>query len=164
LLDHFSDEHRRVWSRHSDTPSQRKRRRSGGTARCTGRAVRGAEFRGETLAIDAAGETGVEGHPLIALNEWARVWVLVAAVRMLAEEPMDVVSLDMNMPGLSGVDALPTIRAIAPAAAVIMVTGNSDRDQAKRAVRYGAFHYLVKPINWRVGDISSSRPCPVPVT
>jgi DNA-binding response OmpR family regulator len=82
------------------------------------------------------------GHQVTTAND------AIAAVRMLGEHPADVVLLDMNMPGLSGVDALPTIRAIAPAAAVIMVTGNTDREQAKRALEYGAFDYLVKPINW----------------
>ncbi len=71
-----------------------------------------------------------------------------SAMRMLTAEPADVVLLDMNMPGLSGVDALPAIRAIAPGVAVIMVTGNTDREQAKRAAVHGAFDYLVKPINW----------------
>jgi two-component system OmpR family response regulator len=73
----------------------------------------------------------------------------ITAVRALIEEPADVVLLDVSMPGLSGAEALPTIRAIAPRTAVIMVTANIDRDTAKRTLAYGAFDYLVKPINWR---------------
>jgi len=57
------------------------------------------------------------------------------------------VLLDINMPGLSGIDALPTIRALAPRAAVIMVSGTEDAASAKRALAYGAFDFVVKPID-----------------
>jgi CheY-like chemotaxis protein len=72
----------------------------------------------------------------------------LSAVRTLAEETVDVILLDINMPGLCGADALPTIRALTPQTPVIMVTANIDRDIAKRTLAYGAFDYLVKPINW----------------
>ena len=73
----------------------------------------------------------------------------LSAVRALAEAPVDAVLLDINMPGLCGADALPTIRALAPQTPVIMVTANIDRETAKRTLAHGAFDYLVKPINWR---------------
>lgn len=71
------------------------------------------------------------------------------AIRALIEEPADIVLLDIAMPGVSGVDALPAMRAIAPNAAVIMVTANIDRAIAKRTLAYGAFDYLVKPLDWK---------------
>ena len=70
------------------------------------------------------------------------------AVQALMRQPADVVLLDVHMPGLSGVDALPTLRAIAPRAAVIMVTANVDLHIAKRTLAHGAFDYLVKPVNF----------------
>ena len=73
----------------------------------------------------------------------------LSAVRALAEEPADVVLLDINMPGLCGADALPTIRAIAPRTPVIMMSANIDREVAKRTLAHGAFDYLVKPPNWK---------------
>lgn len=70
-----------------------------------------------------------------------------SAVRTLAQTPTDVVLLDIGLPGLSGIEALPTIRALAPRAAVIMVTANTDRGVARHALAHGAFDYLVKPVN-----------------
>ena len=69
------------------------------------------------------------------------------AVREVVAAPPDVVLLDINMPGLSGTDALPTIRAVAPQAVVIMVSATQDAATAKRALAYGAFDYVVKPID-----------------
>jgi CheY-like chemotaxis protein len=72
----------------------------------------------------------------------------VAGVQMLAESAPDVILLDIDMPGLSGADALPTIRAIAPHAIVIMVSGTTDEEVAKRTLAHGAFDYLVKPVDF----------------
>jgi CheY-like chemotaxis protein len=73
----------------------------------------------------------------------------LTAIRTLTTEPADVILLDIQMAGLSGDAALPTIRAMAPRAAVIMVTANIDRDTARRTLAQGAFDYLVKPVNFR---------------
>lgn len=70
------------------------------------------------------------------------------AVREIVQAPPDIVLLDIQMPGLSGVEALPTIRAVAPRVAVIMVSGTNDVDVAKRALACGAFDYVVKPIDF----------------
>ena len=70
------------------------------------------------------------------------------ALRTLMDTVPDVVLLDINMPGLTGTDALPAIRAIAPRATVIMVSGTGDTDLAKRALSLGAFDFVVKPIDW----------------
>ena len=70
-----------------------------------------------------------------------------SAVRMIVDAAPDVVLLDIDMPGLKGTDALPTIRAMAPRAAVIMVSGTADDAVAKRALALGAFDYVVKPID-----------------
>jgi CheY-like chemotaxis protein len=68
------------------------------------------------------------------------------AVRQLVAAAPDVVLLDITMPGLSGVEALPTIRALAPSTAVIMVSGTMDVELAKRALAAGAFDYVTKPV------------------
>ena len=73
----------------------------------------------------------------------------LSAVRALAEDAVGVILLDINMPGLCGADALPTIRALAPRTPVIMMTANIDRAIAKRTLALGAFDYLVKPPNWK---------------
>ena len=70
-----------------------------------------------------------------------------AAVREIVAAPPDVVLLDINMPGLTGIEALPAIRAVAPRAIVIMISATEDAATAKRALAYGAFDYVVKPID-----------------
>ena len=70
-----------------------------------------------------------------------------AAIAAVAADPPDVVLLDIQMPGLGGVDALAAIRAVAPDVKVIMVSGTSSGDLASRALAYGAFDYVAKPID-----------------
>lgn len=70
-----------------------------------------------------------------------------AAIRAIVEAPFDAVFLDIDMPGLRGVDALPAIAAVAPNTKVIMVSGTSDAEVAKRALAHGAFDYVVKPVD-----------------
>lgn len=57
----------------------------------------------------------------------------------------DVVLLDVYMPGLSGVGALPTIVALAPHAKVIMISGAANEDVLKRSLAFGAHDYVTKP-------------------
>ena len=70
-----------------------------------------------------------------------------AGIAAVAEATPDVVLLDIQMPGLGGVDALAAIRAIAPQVKVIMVSGTRDADVASRALAYGAFDFVGKPID-----------------
>lgn len=69
------------------------------------------------------------------------------AVRELAATAPDVLLLDIAMPGLSGVDALPTLKALAPGTAVIMVSGTTDVEVARRTLAAGAFDYATKPVD-----------------
>jgi CheY-like chemotaxis protein len=68
-----------------------------------------------------------------------------AAVRAVLTESPDVVLLDVYMPGLSGVGALPTIVALAPHAKVIMISGAANEDVLKRSLAFGAHDYVTKP-------------------
>ena len=71
-----------------------------------------------------------------------------AAIRDLVAAASDVILLDIDMPGLSGMDALPTLRAVAPRAAIIMVSGTTNEEVAKRTLAAGAFDYVTKPIDF----------------
>jgi CheY-like chemotaxis protein len=70
-----------------------------------------------------------------------------AAIRTLVDSPPDAMLLDINMPGLTGEAALPTIRAVAPRVAVIMVSATADEEVARRTLAHGAFDYIVKPVD-----------------
>lgn len=64
---------------------------------------------------------------------------------MLDAEQPDLVILDMDMPGLSGVDILRHIHDKGMKVPVIILTGVSDVDLAVKAMKLGAFDYLTKP-------------------
>ena len=57
----------------------------------------------------------------------------------------DVVLLDINMPGLDGLEALERFREQAPVTAVIMVTGEATLANAMRAGQRGAYDFIEKP-------------------
>jgi CheY-like chemotaxis protein len=58
----------------------------------------------------------------------------------------EVVTLDVDMPGMSGLDALPMIRDASPQSKIVMVTGNADKALIQRAVTGGAKGYFLKPL------------------
>jgi putative two-component system response regulator len=57
-----------------------------------------------------------------------------------------LVLLDVNMPGESGIELLAHIRSSHPEAAVVMVTGEDDTRLAMTAIELGAYGYMVKPV------------------
>lgn len=66
-----------------------------------------------------------------------------ALEQTLAHQP-DLLLLDLNMPGKSGLDALPDIRKQAPNVKVIVLTGRDDDNYIMRALRSGANGYILK--------------------
>ena len=65
---------------------------------------------------------------------------------VLAQKP-DVVLLDLNMPGISGLDALSAILQDAPETQVVMLTVSEDAEDLVTALRNGAQGYLLKNID-----------------
>jgi DNA-binding NarL/FixJ family response regulator len=57
-----------------------------------------------------------------------------------------LVCLDVDMPGMTGVEALPQIRAASPQTKVVMITGNAGRPIVEASVAGGAKGYFLKPI------------------
>jgi CheY-like chemotaxis protein len=69
------------------------------------------------------------------------------AVRLIAEGcSAAVVLLDMQMPGIDGLETLRSLRALRPDLQVIMCSGVDDPDQIQEAKLLGAQAYLVKPV------------------
>ncbi|HEV8615463.1 MAG TPA: response regulator [Methylomirabilota bacterium] len=71
------------------------------------------------------------------------------ALTLFLREHPDVVLLDINMPGTSGIDVQKDMRAIDDAVPVIMLTAVQDVDRIATALRNGAFSYLPKPCDAR---------------
>jgi len=62
----------------------------------------------------------------------------------------DVVSLDLEMPGMSGIETLKAIKEWNPNTEVLIVTGHSDLNSAKEALKLGAYDYIDKPFEKEV--------------
>jgi DNA-binding NtrC family response regulator len=69
------------------------------------------------------------------------------ALAMLRKHKVDVVLLDVMMPGIGGLDTLKAILAADADAAVIMLSGHADINTAVQGINQGAYYYLVKPVN-----------------
>jgi DNA-binding NtrC family response regulator len=68
------------------------------------------------------------------------------ALQRLEEAPsVEVVVLDVKMPGLDGIDVLTAIKAKYPILEVIMLTGHATVETAIEGMKLGAFDFLVKP-------------------
>ena len=67
------------------------------------------------------------------------------ALNRLDTEEVDLVILDIMLPGISGIDTLRAIRIANPHLPVIIVTAFSSIDGAIEAMKHGAFHYIPKP-------------------
>jgi DNA-binding NtrC family response regulator len=68
------------------------------------------------------------------------------ALAALERRSFDAVLLDVNMPGMSGLDALLTIRELAPSTGVIMISGEGTITAAVQALKRGAFDFIEKPV------------------
>jgi len=67
------------------------------------------------------------------------------ALAGIKEKSVDVVILDVAMPGKDGVATLKEIKQFNPIIEVIMLTGNATVDSAVEGMRLGAYDYLMKP-------------------
>ena len=67
------------------------------------------------------------------------------ALSKLRESTVDVVVLDIKMPGMDGLEVLQRIKRDFPAVEVLLLTGHPHVDSAMRGVKLGAREYLVKP-------------------
>jgi DNA-binding NtrC family response regulator len=70
------------------------------------------------------------------------------ALDRLAAENFDIVILDIQMPGLSGIETLSEIRGRHIGVEVIMLTGHGDVSSAVEGMRLGAYDYLMKPYEY----------------
>ena len=68
-----------------------------------------------------------------------------SALKLLAAEPVDVVLLDLLMPGMDGFEVFDEISRVRPDAQVIMLSGHVDREALAKGEALGAVDYLRKP-------------------
>jgi DNA-binding response OmpR family regulator len=74
------------------------------------------------------------------------------AIQFLGANPgeVDVVLLDIKMPGMDGIETLRQIRSCSPETQVIVVTGHASQEFSRLGRELGAFDYLIKPVRLEV--------------
>ena len=69
----------------------------------------------------------------------------LAAMEILSERPVDMILLDMKIPGVKGLDLLKSIREEHPTIPVVMITGYATVETAVESIKLGATEYVSKP-------------------
>ena len=73
-----------------------------------------------------------------------------ALARLEADDAIEVVILDVKMPGMDGIETLAEIRRRFPLVEVIMLTGHATVESGIEGMKKGAFDYLMKPCDIEV--------------
>ncbi|HEY3703492.1 MAG TPA: response regulator transcription factor [Terracidiphilus sp.] len=71
------------------------------------------------------------------------------ALELLRTEPFDAVLLDVNMPGIGGIETLRRMRAAAPRLPILMLTVRDREEEKVNALELGADDYVTKPFGVR---------------
>ena len=69
------------------------------------------------------------------------------ALSKLKKEELDVVVLDLKMPGMDGMEVLQEIKRVYPNIQVIMLTGHGTDKDEEQAKKLGGFDFLNKPVD-----------------
>ena len=72
----------------------------------------------------------------------------LARIAGTIEQSLILILSDINMPGMSGLDMLPKVRAERPDVPVIMITAYGDAETHRKAIERGAVGLLTKPIDF----------------
>jgi DNA-binding NarL/FixJ family response regulator len=90
----------------------------------------------ETLVRYFAGQSGFR-----CLKAYANAEIALADI---SQHPPDVVLMDINLPGMNGIECVSRLRRVAPLVKIIMLTVFEEGEQVFQALSAGAFGYLVK--------------------
>ncbi len=76
----------------------------------------------------------------------------LTAVAALEKEPFDCLLVDLDMPGMSGIEVIAKARQLRPEIEAVIMTGKPSQQTAIEAVRHQVFDYLTKPC--RLADLA----------
>ena len=81
----------------------------------------------------------------------------LARAAELNDPSLILILSDINMPGMSGLEMLPKVRAERPDVPVIMITAYGDAETRRKAIEHGAIGLLTKPIDFALlrGEIDA---------
>lgn len=82
-----------------------------------------------------------------------------ACLEALEKMEIDVIILDVKMPGMDGIEALQEIKKRFPLVEVIMLTGHGTMESAVQGMKLGAFDFLFKPADFEelTGKLNEAR-------
>ena len=72
----------------------------------------------------------------------------LARIAGTIEQSLILILSDINMPGMTGLEMLPRIKAMRPDVPVIMITAYGDAETRRKAIEHGAVGLLTKPIDF----------------
>jgi len=70
-----------------------------------------------------------------------------ALEKLKTNQNLDVIVLDIKMPGMDGIEALKEIKTVSPLIEIIMLTGHAAIELAIDAMKLGAYDFLMKPLD-----------------
>ncbi len=79
------------------------------------------------------------------------------ALTLLSLKEFDLIISDIMMSGMSGLEMVPMVLALSPDAVVVMISGVQTIESAIKALRAGAFDYIMKPFDLRQVEAAVSR-------
>jgi len=91
----------------------------------------------------------LEGKYLLA--DYPDAESAVAAARI---DPPDLVLLDLGLPGMSGIEAIPAFKSIDPEILIVVITAYEDVKSVVSAMKGGAYDYVVKPLDIDTLEVS----------
>ena len=69
------------------------------------------------------------------------------AIDLIREQNISLITLDLNMPGLSGIDVLKEIKKMKPDIEVVIITASETLPNAQKGLRFGASDFISKPFH-----------------
>ena len=106
------------------------------------------QIRPRILVVDD--ESSVrESFSLVLMDEYDVITAATgeAALKKISDVKIDLVYLDIRMPGLDGIETLKRIKKIDRGLDVVMVTAVNDVRRAGESIKFGAYNYIVKPFD-----------------
>jgi CheY-like chemotaxis protein len=90
------------------------------------------------------------GYDVVDAHDGASALAVLDQTQPNAPAPVDLIVLDLEMPGVSGYDVMTKIRAehADQHIPIIVITGHEDTASVERAFTLGATSFLAKPLNW----------------
>lgn len=101
------------------------------------------------LVIDDEKDVGNIFKKALALEGYTVLTALdgVNGLRIIKEKKPDIILLDLKLPKMDGIEVLRRIKKIDENIVVVIITGYGTMDTARRAMKFGAFDYITKPID-----------------